>query len=84
MLINKEPVSGATILINDSPKIETDEQGVYQLADIKEGSYVISAKKDHYEFEKISVKLSAANPRIPDITIKKYESTQPSKRAQSF
>lgn len=69
--VNKAPVAGATVLVNNAPKAETDEQGRYQLNDVKEGSYVISAKKKNFEFEKINIALSSSNPNIPDVTAKK-------------
>uniref|UniRef100_A0A914E9F7 Uncharacterized protein n=1 Tax=Acrobeloides nanus TaxID=290746 RepID=A0A914E9F7_9BILA len=70
--VNKLPISGATILVNNSPRTESNEQGSYQLDEIKEGTYAITAKKKHYEFDTVTVELSSSNPVIPDITAKKY------------
>ena len=72
MNVNKLPISGATILVNNSPRTESNEQGSYQLDEIKEGTYAITAKKKHYEFDTVTVELSSSNPVIPDITAKKY------------
>ena len=59
--------------MNGVEKTSTDKNGVYKWEKANEGTYSISASKDHYQFSSLNnIQISPSNYHIPDIKVEKY------------
>ncbi|VIO90592.1 conserved hypothetical protein [Brugia malayi] len=67
VLLSGQPVVDATIYVNGEMKGKTDASGWYALDGLQDEDYTITAKKDHFAFNTISIKLTAKKAEIPDI-----------------
>uniref|UniRef100_A0AAF5PQP6 Nodal modulator 1 n=2 Tax=Wuchereria bancrofti TaxID=6293 RepID=A0AAF5PQP6_WUCBA len=67
VLLSGQPVVDATVYVNGERKGKTDASGWYTLDGLQDEDYTITAKKDHFAFNTISIKLTAKKAEIPDI-----------------
>ncbi|VDK79801.1 unnamed protein product [Litomosoides sigmodontis] len=69
VLLSGRPVVDAVIYINGEAKGKTDTSGWYVLDSLQDENYTITAKKPHFVFNTVNVKLSAKEAEIPDIVV---------------
>lgn len=69
---NSLPMPDATIFLNGVKKAQSDSSGNYVLRDLTQGTYQLSAQKQHYEFSPIETQLSSSTNANPSFSIKKY------------
>uniref|UniRef100_F1KRP9 Nodal modulator 1 n=1 Tax=Ascaris suum TaxID=6253 RepID=F1KRP9_ASCSU len=73
VVLGETPVIDAQIIVNGHPRAHSDANGWYALDGLQEEEYSITAKKDHFEFDVVNARLSAAKAEIADIIAKKVE-----------
>jgi protocatechuate 3,4-dioxygenase beta subunit len=67
-------VSNASILVNGEERTQTDSNGEYTLTKLTPGSYIISAKKQHYSFSEIAkADLSIGATTLPRMHVLKVD-----------
>lgn len=70
---NSFGVGNAKIKLNGKEVATTHTDGTYVVTNIKTGTYTISVEADLLQFNDQTVKISTANPIIPDITVSAFK-----------
>lgn len=65
--------ANAKVILNGQHVTTTHTDGTYTLKNIKADSYTISAEAENVQFEERNVKISIANPLIPDIVVSTFK-----------
>ncbi|KAM3724517.1 Nicotinic receptor-associated protein [Dirofilaria immitis] len=73
VLLSGQPVIDAVVYVNGEMKGKTDANGWYTLDGLQDEDYTISAKKDHFIFNTVNIKLTAKKAEIPDIVAESVE-----------
>ncbi|CAG9538279.1 unnamed protein product [Cercopithifilaria johnstoni] len=73
VLLSGQPVVDAVIYVNGEKKGKTDANGWYILDGLQDESYTITAKKNHFAFNTVSIKLTAKKAEIPDIIVESVD-----------
>lgn len=81
---SKKGVSGATVKINGKVVTSTDASGSYTLKNIKEGTYTIQVSAKDVEFQDHTVKISMANPNVPEVFVSGFKVCGKVMSEQSF
>lgn len=66
-------IGNAKILLDGQHVTTTHTDGTYTLKNIKSGSYKIAAQADKVRFVEKHVKISMANPSVPDHIVSEYQ-----------
>lgn len=66
-------VANAKVILNGEHVATTHTDGTYTLKNIKADTYKITAEAENVQFEERSVKISIANPSIPDIVVSAFK-----------
>lgn len=70
---NGKGVAGARININGKDVATTHTDGSYTLSNIKSGSFAIQVSAENVQFADRTVKISAAEPKLPDILVNSFK-----------
>ncbi|VDK75742.1 unnamed protein product [Onchocerca ochengi] len=73
VLLSGQPVIDAVIYVNGEMKGKTDSSGWYTLDGLQNEDYTITAKKNHFAFKTVNIKLTAMKAEIPDIVVESVE-----------
>ncbi|VDN06963.1 unnamed protein product [Thelazia callipaeda] len=73
VLLLGRPVADADIYVNGELKAKTNERGWYEIDGLYDDHYVITAKKNHFTFNTVNIKLVAQEAEIPDIVVERVE-----------
>ncbi|EFO22900.1 hypothetical protein LOAG_05586 [Loa loa] len=73
VLLSGQPVVDAIVYVNGETKGKTDASGWYTLDGLQDEDYKITAKKDHFAFNTVSIKLTAKKAEIPDIVVESVD-----------
>lgn len=68
-----EGISGASIKLNGKVFATTDASGSYTLKNIKDGAYTIQVSAQDLQFQDHTVKISMANPTVPEIYVSGFK-----------
>lgn len=71
--VNGKGVAGAKIMFNGKEVAITHTDGSYALANIKGGTYAIQVSAENVQFTDRSVKISPADPKLPDILVHTFQ-----------
>lgn len=66
-------VKNAKIVLNGQTVATTHTDGTFTLKNIKADTYTITAEAENVEFEEKQIKISIANPSIPDIVVAAFK-----------
>ena len=70
---NGHGVRNANIRLNGREIAVTDEDGIYVLENIQAGTYTIQVSGEEMEFTDHTVRISLANPTLPDIVVSGFK-----------
>lgn len=66
-------IANAKVIVNGKHVATTHTDGTYTLKNIKADTYTITADAENVQFDERSVKISIANPSIPDIIVSAFK-----------
>lgn len=70
---NSFGVGNAKVKLNGKEVATTHSDGTYVISNIKAGTYTIQAEADMLQFNEQTIKVSTANPIIPDILVSAFK-----------
>lgn len=70
---NGKGVAGAKIKLNGKDVATTHTDGSYTLSNIQSGSYAIQVSAENVQFTDRTVKISSAEPKLPDILVNTFK-----------
>lgn len=66
-------IANAKIILNGQHVATTHTDGTFTLKNIKANTYTITAQAENVQFSERTVKISVANPSIPDIVVSSFK-----------